>query len=169
MKSKTNNLFENFQNNLNEESILQPYQQFFKSAEKLIDIWKNKGDNIEIIEHKNIESTLSTFFAKPELYKIKINDEDYSLIEFVDGGFGNDDPLIITLLIKGFINESEVSDYINKNYEDIYNEFHKSDSSLSEGFGYKWRPSKTQAREFAQTMSDIDDFCTENRNRTLCF
>lgn len=26
----------------------------------------------------------------------------------------------------------------------------------------KWKPSKTAAREFAETMSNIDDFCREN-------
>lgn len=32
------------------------------------------------------------------------------------------------------------------------------------GFGYRYRykPSKAKAREFAQTMSEIEDFCREN-------
>lgn len=30
------------------------------------------------------------------------------------------------------------------------------------GYGYRWRPSKTAKREFAQLMSEIDDFCLEN-------
>ena len=27
---------------------------------------------------------------------------------------------------------------------------------------YKWRPSKTQAKQFAQQMQEIDEFCAEN-------
>ena len=30
------------------------------------------------------------------------------------------------------------------------------------GYGRKWKPSKTQAREFAQTMSEISEFCNEH-------
>lgn len=30
------------------------------------------------------------------------------------------------------------------------------------GYFYKWKPSKTARREFAKTMSDIDEFCAEN-------
>ena len=30
------------------------------------------------------------------------------------------------------------------------------------GFRYKWKPSKTQAREFAEKMQEIDNFCKEN-------
>lgn len=29
-------------------------------------------------------------------------------------------------------------------------------------YGRKWKPSKTQAREFAKQMEEIDDFCIEN-------
>lgn len=29
-------------------------------------------------------------------------------------------------------------------------------------YGYKWKPSKTKAREFAKTMDDINDFCHEH-------
>lgn len=29
-------------------------------------------------------------------------------------------------------------------------------------YGRKWKPSKTAAREFAQTMKEIEDFCIEN-------
>ncbi len=28
-------------------------------------------------------------------------------------------------------------------------------------YGRKWRPSKTQAREFASTMNDLEQFCNE--------
>lgn len=28
-------------------------------------------------------------------------------------------------------------------------------------YGRRWKPSKTKAREFAQTMREIDDFCLE--------
>lgn len=27
---------------------------------------------------------------------------------------------------------------------------------------YRWKPSKTKAKEFAKTMNEIDDFCYEN-------
>lgn len=30
------------------------------------------------------------------------------------------------------------------------------------GYRYKWKPSKTQAREFASKMDDISTFCFEN-------
>ncbi len=30
------------------------------------------------------------------------------------------------------------------------------------GYGRKWKPSKTKAREFAQTMNEIDEFCIAN-------
>lgn len=29
-------------------------------------------------------------------------------------------------------------------------------------YGYKWKPSKTKAREFAQAMNEIDAFCREH-------
>ncbi len=29
-------------------------------------------------------------------------------------------------------------------------------------YGRKWKPSKTQAREFAQKMGEIEQFCSEN-------
>lgn len=30
------------------------------------------------------------------------------------------------------------------------------------GFKFKWKPSKTQKREFAKTMNEIDEFCEQN-------
>ena len=29
-------------------------------------------------------------------------------------------------------------------------------------YKYKWKPSKTKAKEFAKTMQEIDSFCQEN-------
>ncbi len=29
-------------------------------------------------------------------------------------------------------------------------------------YGYRWKPSRTKAREFAKTMNDINDFCNEH-------
>ena len=35
-------------------------------------------------------------------------------------------------------------------------------SELEEGYGYKWKPNKAQAQEFAQKMKEISDFCRVN-------
>lgn len=58
-------------------------------------------------------------------------------------------------------------DYVD-NFEEMNGEF-PYDANLKswypevfEGYGRKWKPSKTARREFAQTMNDIDKFCDEN-------
>lgn len=49
-----------------------------------------------------------------------------------------------------FINKDEIQEHLGSNVE------------LEEGYGYKWKPNKAQAQEFAQKMKEISDFCRVN-------
>lgn len=51
---------------------------------------------------------------------------------------------------KIFAGANEVKDFEKISYEPIVKDY------------YKWQPSKTQRREFAQTMSEIEEFCRQN-------